>query len=469
MKGKITFLGAIVFVLTNISCTKSFLDAKPNTDITQPITLDEFQKLLDNTTAINRSGGLAILSCDEFQYSSDALWSSAPTATARNSYIWTKDLYEGEIVDSWNIPYTSIFYANNVIEGLSRIEISTVNTLQWNNIKGWALFVRAYAYYELVSNFAPVYDSSNSSRDLAVPLRLKPSIDELLPRASVTMVYNQILEDLNEAVNLLDLSLPIARSRPSKIAANALLSKIYLSMRNYEKAEIHADACLSSYSKLIDYNLLSKTAAAPFPRAHDEQIYAKSAVTNQSYITRGTSSGANTYIQITSEVLGLYEPNDLRKTIYFVQQTDGSYDLKQGYFGPGLNPFTGLATDEVLLIKAECLARRGEITTAMDKLDQLRIKRWSPNATSPAKAYQNLIAADPVDALAKVLLERRRELVWRGVRWDDLKRFNKEGANISISRSVNGQLYTLLPNSNRYIFPIPDDEISLSGISQNER
>jgi len=46
---------------------------------------------------------------------------------------------------------------------------------------------------------------------------------------------------------------------------------------------------------------------------------------------------------------------------------------------------------------------------------------------------------------------------------------NKEGASLTLYRKINGQSYTLEPNSYLYTLPIPPDEISLSGISQNKR
>lgn len=451
-------------ILIGTGCTKDFLDAKPNTNIVQPITLDEFQKLLD-IPAINQGVGLGILAADEYKYSSDATWLSIRSVTARNSYIWAKDLYEGQATLNWNVPYFAIFYANNVLAGLEKIKVSNLNSNGWNKIKGTALFTRAYAYYELVNNFSPFYDEATALTDLGVPLRLSPSIDEILQRSTVNETFARIFKDLKEATYLLEGSLPEGRSRPSKVAAHALFARIYLNKRDYANAELHADTCLSLYSKLIDYNTLNKTTSTPFLNNHDEQIYVKTAPQEDAY----SVSGTNTNTEIASDLIALYEPNDLRLVIYFKKQSNETYDMKRGYYGLGNNPFTGLATDEVYLIKAECLARRSEIHRAMITLNHLKSMRWDPNATSPAKLYQDMTAVNSTDALAKVLLERRKELVFRGLRWDDIRRFNKEGANIILTRAINGSTYSLPPKDSRYVFPIPDDEINLSGIKQNLR
>jgi len=55
----------------------------------------------------------------------------------------------------------------------------------------------------------------------------------------------------------------------------------------------------------------------------------------------------------------------------------------------------------------------------------------------------------------------------RTLRYTDLKRLNKEGANITLTRFIKGQTYTLLPNDPRYALPIPDDVIQVSGMPQN--
>jgi hypothetical protein len=90
-------------------------------------------------------------------------------------------------------------------------------------------------------------------------------------------------------------------------------------------------------------------------------------------------------------------------------------------------------------------------------------KRWKNGF------FQAVTASSAADALTKILTERRKELVFRGLRWADIKRLNLEGANISLTRKLNGQTYTLSPNHPRFALPIPDDVIQISGMPQNPR
>lgn len=454
-------VGVFFSIFLFVGCKKDFLDKKPSTDILQPTTIEDFQGLLENVD-ITRTAALGILSSDEYIYKSYALWQSTETAMERNSYIWAKDLYAGEIArGDWNFPYRAIFYANNILAGLKNIEVTNLNVKKWNYTKGWALFVRANAYYDLVRNFSPAYDANTASTDLGVPLRINPSVGEILQRSSVRDTYNRITSDIIEAIDLLDPVLPAAnRNRPSKIAAYALAARIYLNMRDYINAELNADNCLQLYDKLLDYNTLSLTSTTPFPSPNDELLYF---IMGETYISL-ISTTSNTFTVVSPELINLYQPDDLRLPILFLKQADGTYLVKRNITGIiWREPFTGLATDEVYLIKAECAARRKDINTAMDFLNRLLIKRYA------AGKFTKLVATSDVDALGKVLLERRKELVYRALRWDDLKRLNKEGANIVLKRELNGETYTLEPNSPRYTLPIPNEEINLSGIQQNQR
>lgn len=454
---------SILFILIYSGCKRSeFLDKKPNTSILTPVTLKDFQALLENNEAINYSGiTLAQLSSDEFTIPSYANW-QALFAVPRNAYIWASDIYNGEKgISNWDNVYKQIFFANNVLDGLTKSEDD--GSAQGQYLKGWALFVRAYGFYDLTRNYCKIYDPGTANSDLGIPLRLKSGIDYVEQRSTLQQTFEQIFSDLNVAEGLLPEQLPSANlNRPSKIAVHALLARIYLDMRDYEMAEFYADKCLTLYSNLTDYNGISKTATTPFPITNPELIYISTPSLDYSNVL---GAAASTVARIDINLINLYNPNDLRLPIYFAKGTDGSYRKKRGYSGAvtGNYPFFGLATDEVFLIKAECLARKGQTNASMDKLNELLIKRFPP------ASYQPITSASSAEALAAILLERRKELVWRGLRWFDLKRFNKEGANITLTRHLNEQTYTLPPNDNRWVFPIYPDEIALSGIQQNPR
>ncbi|RZK48057.1 MAG: RagB/SusD family nutrient uptake outer membrane protein [Pedobacter sp.] len=457
---KIIYKTIIVISIVFFSCKKEFLEEKPSSNIVMPVNLEEFESILDNTSKVNVSSALGVISADEYKFTSYETWQSSRTATVRNAYIWKTDIYEGENTDHWNMPYSSVFYANNVINGISKLEISKFEKERANFILGWAHFIRAFAFFELVKDFAPIYDERTSNTDLGIPLRLNPSIDEIKPRATLKETYTQIFSDLDEAKKYIKNDISGFRNRPSRAAIHALLARIYLYKSDYENSSKHADSSLKYYDKLIDYNTVSLTSLTPFTYNHPEQLYAKVAVNEAEYAT----SGANEFIEINPSLIGMYHSDDLRLKIFFVKQSDGSYDLKRGYYGGGLYPFTGLATDEVYLIKAESLAILNRRAEAIECLNKLLENRYAKGKFIPLQ-----VPNSKEEALRLIREERQKELIWRGLRWDDIKRYNKENSNIILTRVINGVNYTLTPNENKYIFPIPDNEIILGGLIQNRR
>jgi len=420
--------------------------------------LDDFQKLIDNFYILTVTPALGLLSSDDSYFITDQAW-QASTTTERNAYVWAPDIYQGlRNIEDWNGPYKAVFYANVMLEGTMEAAANNRYTSDWDQIKGGALFARAFAHYGLLECFAMPYDSLTAKDDVGVPIRLSSHIDEVVPRSSVAAGYAQVIDDLQHAIPLLSPVIPQAnRNRPWKAAAYALLARIYCNMRRYDKAELYADSALTLHNKLIDYNTISATSTTPFTITNDETIIRYTVV--NAYASLSISA---TTTLIDSNLVKEYNVNDLRKSIYFRAIT-GGFGIKRGYAGNGSVPFTGLATDELYLVKAECLARRNAVTQAMGLLNTLLLKRYKTNT------FTAIVANTSAEALTVILKERRKELVFRGARWSDLRRLNKEGANITLSRTMNGTLYTLPPNSPRYAMPIPDDEIAISGIQQNPR
>lgn len=440
-------------------CNKSkFLDEKPRSDLFVPTTLEDFQLLLDNETIMNETPVLGEVSSDNF-YTTFNFWQTI-TVKEQYGYIWAPDIYKGEgNVGDWNLPYQQVFTANVILEGLQKLSVTFHNEKQWKNTKGSALFFRAYAFYNLAQLFSPVYNESTAGNDLGVPLRLRTNIEDVVPRSSVRETYQRIITDLSEATQLLeDAFYQNNRNRPSKMAAYALMARVYLSMGKYDKAGLYADSCLQRYNTLVDYNTLNTSSSRPFDRSFGEVLL-------QSRLLSSTGlfkASAFIYCIIDTNLYRSYDDNDLRKILFYQTNPDGLPILKFSYNGSAL-AFSGLATDEMHLIRAECYAREGKKDEALADLNKLLQMRWKTGS------FTDLTASTAEEALSLILAERRKELPFRGLRWTDLRRLNKEGANITLTRELNGNTYTLFPNSPLYTLPIPLDVIQLGGIQPNIR
>lgn len=441
------------------SCSKK-LDLRPDSSLVLPESVQDMENLLDNTQVMNLTTALPQLSADEYYIPSTASFESLATPITRAAYIWQSDIFEGKTqIRDWTDPYAQIFICNNVLDVLSKQNSIDATKKQ---IKGWALFGRAYAFYTLLSTFSKAYEPGSATNDLGIPLKLTSAVTELVKRNTVQQSYDQVINDALEASDLLSQDIPRdKRNRPSKVAAFALLARVFLSMRQYEKAEFYVDKSLSLYNKLIDYNTLSITPTSSFTYNSEETLYFSQ--NNNSAYGQTTYSSNGLYYNVDTTLMQLYEIGDLRKEVYFKLNANGSYAVSKGINSSRGLPFTGLATDEMYLIKAECLARRDQKDEALTYLNNLVKTRMKTGS------YIQVTATNSGEALEKVLIERRKALIWRCLRWTDLKRFNLEGRQQTLIRKLGNETYSLEPNSPKYILPIPDDEVTLSGIQQNPR
>lgn len=459
MNNKIISLSLIplLFGIYFISCTK-YLDKKPDKTLVVPSTLQDLQAILDNNNQINlfQNNGVGEASADNYYLNyNDFL--ALYFLSDRSVYTWDKEIFYDNPPgnNEWSDIYGITYKANIVLATIDDIEKTPQNTSSWENIKGSAYFLRGYSFSILARNYAKVYDKNTSSTDMGIPLRLNIDFNEKSTRASIEQTYNQIIEDLKDAILLLPVN-PQHVMRPSKRAAFALLSRVYLFMQDYVNAGLYADSALLINNTLMDYNndpSIIQSSPFPFIRFNSEVIFHAEGLLNPLY---------NLWANIDSLLYASYDSNDLRKTLFFNDHSNGTFGFKGNYTGD-VSIFDGIANDEVYLTRAECYARTGNKDSALSYLNSLLVKRWKAGSFVP------LTAVDDRDALNKILIERRKELLMRDLRWMDIKRLNKEGGNISLKRILNGVTYYLAPNDNKFALPIPATVIQLSGMTQNPR
>jgi hypothetical protein len=451
------------------ACHK-FLDQKPATDLLVPTTLSDFQALLDNTSVFGLVPTLGEASADNY-YLPDSFWYTLDTRE-HNAYIWAADIFGGVGgQQDWNVPYQQVFYANVVLQGLDSVANNPDSVAEWQALKGAALFFRAFAFYNVAQLFAPVFDSLDAPNDkLGIPLRLSPDVNLPSVRSTVQQTYDQVISDLLVAIGYLPAGPPNSyRNRPIKLAAQALLARVYLSMGNYALAGLYADSVLQVYPVLMDYNNLDTTLTRPFALLNPETLYQASFLGaalpagGSSYTTVLQGGRFNPNTRIDTGLIASYDLQDLRLYLYYYYQPPDSSYLRGSYAGT-IFPFGGLATDECYLIRAECAARAGNVAAAMTDINTLLTNRWITGTFTP---YNVNVSQDT--AVNIVLTERRKELPFRGLRWTDLRRLNEKGANLTLVRQLFGMTYTLTPNSNNYTLPLPPDVEAFTGMAQPQR
>ncbi|WP_234573451.1 RagB/SusD family nutrient uptake outer membrane protein [Rhodohalobacter sp. 614A] len=124
----------------------------------------------------------------------------------------------------WRDHYKGIFRANQVITYVPEIEFGDSNRQQ--EIIAEAKFIRALLYYNLVVLWEEV------------PIVTEPSNPDDQPaQRSEEEVWNQIIQDLTEAANILPERWDATEAgRPTKGSAHALLGRAYMQNHDWEQA-----------------------------------------------------------------------------------------------------------------------------------------------------------------------------------------------------------------------------------------
>lgn len=455
MKKYISIYVCLLSLIGLASC-KKFLEEKSDKKLAIPETLSDYQALINSTSTMNvRFCGLAEVGSDNY-YIRDKEW-AALDDEPRLAYTWE---WNGVSNGHWSNLYAIIFRANLVLENIGELKVLPARAEEKRQLEGKALFFRAMAHFNVAQVWAPAYKKGGENDQPGIPLRSSYDINEPVTRSTVEQTYGHILEDLRKASELVPVQVT-HKAIPGKAAVLALLARVYLSMNDFENALMYADSTLLYNSAILNYNTLNTSSAGPVPVLNEEVIFHAQCV-----MGGAMNATPNTVAKVDTGLYALYHQNDIRKAAYFGKNNDNTFFFKGGYDQSKSAPrFMGITVSEVLLIKAECEARRNNIEGAMDALNALLVKRWKSGTFVP---YQ---ASVQDEALALILEERRKELCFRsGLRWMDLKRFNTlPDERRSIKRLLNGEEVILDSEDKRLLWLIPLDVVRLSGITQNPR
>ena len=161
----------------------------------------------------------------------------------------------------------------------------------------------------------------------------------------------------------------------------------------------------------------------------------------------GVTSETNRFVRVSNEHLALFDQtNDLRFAQYFT--ADGAnYRTKKFNIS---NEFkVSFRVGEMMLIKAEALAKLGRETDSKNTLLALAAKRYNATGLTNFTTTINRLSGDAY--YTELLNERARETSFEGLRWFDLRRTTQP----SIIHIYDGTTYTLSSGDARYTLPFP--------------
>ncbi len=449
------------------SCQK-YVDIKTQGQLV-PGDIGNYRLLLNNTSAYETGPQIGDISSDDVQLVDGSTQQLALVNDSyrywRNSYTWQPDLFPlgaNQTDNNWNAMYNTITYSNVIV---NEVPSSTGGSeADKAALVAEAKVHRADAYLMLMNTYAKPYNAATATTDLGVPMVLVQTTVQPLNRPSVQAVYDQIINDLKQAVPGLP-NTQLFNTLPSKASAYAELARCYLYMNNYGAANAYADSALALRSTLIDLGTITAINSNSYPirRSDPEVLLSK--------VANGGISAFTPYaLRLSDELLGILGTRDQRYALFTTDASTisinytaagGRFFFKDRAIGESRN--IGPSVPEMMLIKAEYYARNNDVANAMLWVNNLRRKRFK------AADYVALTAASATDALKIVIDERRREFFCRMLRWWDMRRLKNEAQfQRTYTRSFGGVAYTLTPNSDRYVFSIPAYQIQLNPeIQQN--
>lgn len=461
MKKIILLLALCCYLLLNGSCSNSFLDKEPplsvneNDVFTSPTRIESalngLYGAIKNTGSKSLLGGKAYLAFEN--RGDDIINISNNLVTLFNTYNMNVGPTDAENADIWTSAYLAINKVNTFLQSLEKAK--DVAGDKYDQYVQEAKFVRALTYYYLNNLYAIPYSVSPDAK--SVPLRLTAESgtnNNNMPRSSVKVVYEQILEDLKDISALsADINTYESVTHATQAAANMLKMRVYMSMKDWDKA-IAVGLLISGYELPSDVTAIYKS-----PYFSKESIF--------------SLPMAETNVPNTQQSLAEY---------YF----DGKIMLIDTKHGILSKPNYSLSTDKRIIAfkgKSDILLK---FTDAKTKLQWVPIFRYAETLLNLAECYANKAngetsaksllkqvrnrsisaTADPlnIDALTgnnlkeAIYNEKRLELIGEGIRSIEIMRRGETFTKVNDNNTIK-----ITPSDEKYIWPIPQVETLING------
>ncbi len=369
---------------------------------------------------------------------------------------------------NWRRAYETINTLNSIL-----LNIDNVSAAKRDRIEGESLAMRAILYFEMARLWGPEYQSSTVS-ELVLPLLLEPvEVPGSSPAFNTLQeIYTKVEEDLIGASALLQ-SLGRNGENISYYACQAYLMRLSMHTNAYASAITYADNILSGPFEL------AATPQAAFNNTSNstEDIFAiqQTAANNSGNISNGTGI-VNYYSSLNNQGLGAmrissfylnnlfedfdhspeYSSTDLRGTLDAeVGSGEGPEDITDAFYQNVLNtetlsPGKFLANNTVIPVirLAEVLLTRAEARAFLSPVVVDPVALEDMNAIRSRAGITELDASDffiGIDLYDSILVERRREFLYEGILFHDMKRRDED---------INGTLLT----DPKFILPVPQSE-----------
>ncbi|WP_177762406.1 RagB/SusD family nutrient uptake outer membrane protein [Flavobacterium sp. I3-2] len=354
--------------------------------------------------------------------------------------------------DTWIAIYKTILNANLIINANEVVGDQD----RINDYKGQALVARSMGHFDLLKLYGQQHiDGQGGVNALAIPYvtyavaNSEEALGVNTTRKTFAEVRNLIYQDLDEAIDLITLN--TNKVKITKQMALGLKSRVALYFATFypEDYQVALDAANdaiaegglvipeASFASQFTGNIINVNSVFELSMPSNDNLGNESLFE----IYNGNAYGD---IVAQSQVTSLFDPTDIRLTI--VAQ-EGANLRNVGKYTTYSDNVVVMRLEEIILNAAEASAHISP-ANVLGYLNQIRAERGvSPLTTA---------------TLNDVLLERRKELMFEGFRFDDLMR-------LRMTVPSNPRMTEIYPYGHfRIAFPIPLTEINASAMTQNE-
>ena len=436
-------------------CSEDFLDQQPSTSIPEETMFDSFVKAesalvgaYDQLSSHTLEGMWVPLMSD--------IMGEDVMINAVDNWNWFVPVYQLNVLANynyntypWRAGYKVIYDANKIIENAQYIPDATEEQKQ--SLEGEARTLRAFVMLKLAQMYGPAYARDSQSSSIMNVIETVSADAPDFGRATQEEIYNQIVTDLQSAVQLLDLD--DDKGFFDKRAAQAIMARAYLDMQDWANARdmakaAYADLELMDVEEMLNgfYARNSETIFSVAYTSEDNNVYMS--IPSFYWPVAGYSS-----MRANDEFVALFGLYDARKFMFLKEtEIDPDRNLILKFMhneSVGNAERISIRASEMYLIEAECEAELGNYPEAWDALYTIQ-KRVQPGISKTTKTGQELID--------EILVERRKELFGEGFRWNDIKRrqlpFKRTGDHwVTVDFGPETEEYYHLT------FPIPQSEI----------
>ena len=367
--------------------------------------------------------------------------------------------YSSNGAGPWSTIYRVIAITNIVIN--ADASNLTGSATQITHIQGQAHALRALAHFDLLQDYGQHFISGQGgATSMGVPyVKTYKDADNLEPaRDTVGSNIGDIAADLTSAISMMDNSFNSSTSYMTKAGAYAILARATLYAGSVDPS-LYATA--DSAAKWV----IANSGAAPVTAGGFASSYTTDNASNSifelafsgtdsrgingiAYILRGTSYGDVRILTGTGtnpDLLDIYDVDDVRGGSDMVGTAQG-YPTMLGKFPTmnGSDNITLFRVEEMHLIAAETSLRAGNAADALSYLNNIPAIRGLGAGYYASASLEN------------ILLERRKEFAFEGLRFHDLSRMGMDMPQIDSFKQLNDDLTGTPPafGSHRYAYPI---------------